>query len=79
MATPDWPAIQALAKAPLTQLFAEDADRLASLSLDVAGIHFDWSKTHLTRRGRRALFEKSPRRWGWRRSATRCSRAMPST
>ena len=29
--------------------FADDAKRLDMLSLDVAGIHFDWSKTHLTR------------------------------
>jgi hypothetical protein len=29
--------------------------RVAALSADVAGIHFDWSKTHLTRRGDRGI------------------------
>jgi glucose-6-phosphate isomerase len=29
-------------------LFAEDAERLKRFSLDVAGIHFDFAKTHLT-------------------------------
>jgi glucose-6-phosphate isomerase len=31
----------------LEALFAAEPDRLSRLSLDVAGIHFDWSKTHL--------------------------------
>ncbi len=44
----DWSKIEALPPTKLTQLFAEDPDRLANFSLDVAGIHFDWSKTHLT-------------------------------
>ncbi|WP_343528332.1 glucose-6-phosphate isomerase [Sphingomonas sp.] len=44
----DWSTIESLPKTPLLDLFANDPDRLASLSLDVAGIHFDWSKTHLT-------------------------------
>ncbi len=44
----DWSKIEALPKERLETLFANDADRLAKLSLDVAGIHFDWSKTHLT-------------------------------
>ena len=44
----DWTAIEALPSPKLTDLFANDPDRLARLSLDVAGIHFDWSKTHLT-------------------------------
>ncbi|MHA6718824.1 glucose-6-phosphate isomerase [Sphingomonas sp. RS6] len=48
MALPDFTPIQALETPALTRLFADDADRLAALSLDVAGIHFDWSKTHLT-------------------------------
>ena len=47
MALPDWTPIRALPRTPLKQLF-EGADRVASLSVDVAGIHFDWSKTHLT-------------------------------
>lgn len=48
MASPDWSAIQALEPVPLARLF-DDPDRVAMLSADVAGIHFDWSKTHLTR------------------------------
>ncbi len=43
-----WSAIEALPEIKLEQLFADDPDRLGTLSLDVAGIHFDWSKTHLT-------------------------------
>jgi glucose-6-phosphate isomerase len=48
MALPDWSKIKALAPKRLTALFDEDPGRVAALSLDVAGIHFDWSKTHLT-------------------------------
>src|SRR4051794_27047378 len=48
MALPDWSTIHALKPASLKQLFDADPARLAALSLDVAGIHFDWSKTHLT-------------------------------
>jgi glucose-6-phosphate isomerase len=44
----DWSTIQALPSPKLVDLFAADPDRLATFSLDVAGIHFDWSKTHLT-------------------------------
>ena len=44
----DWSAIEALPQRKLEQLFHDDPDRLNRLSLDVAGIHFDWSKTHLT-------------------------------
>ena len=44
----DWSAIEALPPVKLVDLFAQDPDRLSRLSLDVAGIHFDWSKTHLT-------------------------------
>ncbi len=47
MATPDWSAIESLPRTPLKDLFAADANRLASFSTDVAGIHFDFSKTHL--------------------------------
>ncbi|MES2755525.1 MAG: glucose-6-phosphate isomerase [Pseudomonadota bacterium] len=45
---PDWALIRALPAAPLTQLFADDPERVARLSVDVAGIHFDFSKTHLS-------------------------------
>jgi glucose-6-phosphate isomerase len=48
MAIPDWTAVRALEAQTLNDLFAGDANRLAALSADVAGIHFDWSKTHLT-------------------------------
>lgn len=48
MALPDWSAIHALETNALTALFREDPNRVASLSADVCGIHFDWSKTHLT-------------------------------
>lgn len=45
----NWSAIEALPVSRLETLFAEEADRLAAFTLDVAGLHFDWSKTHLTR------------------------------
>jgi len=45
----DWTAIEALPPVPLTRLFENEPDRLAKLSLDVAGLHFDFSKTHLSR------------------------------
>jgi glucose-6-phosphate isomerase len=44
----DWSRIEALPSEKLTALFDADPDRLGKLSLDVADIHFDWSKTHLT-------------------------------
>ena len=42
-----WAAIQEHELQPLAGLFQADPDRLGRLSLDVAGIRFDWSKTHL--------------------------------
>ena len=33
----------------LDELFAAEPDRLSRLSFDVAGLYFDWSKTHLDR------------------------------
>ncbi|WP_257215140.1 glucose-6-phosphate isomerase [Sphingomonas sp. R-74633] len=48
MALPDWSAVTSLEASTLTELFARDSNRVAALSTDVAGIHFDWSKTHLT-------------------------------
>jgi glucose-6-phosphate isomerase len=48
MALPDWSPIRDLPRQTLAQLFEGDANRVATLSADVAGIHFDWSKTHLT-------------------------------
>lgn len=44
----DWTPIEDLPSPRLESLFADDPDRLTKLSLDVAGLHFDWSKTHLT-------------------------------
>ncbi|MEO5492528.1 MAG: glucose-6-phosphate isomerase [Sphingomonas sp.] len=51
----DWSEIEALKRTPLTDLFADDPDRLAKYSADIAGIHFDWSKTHLTDDGIKAF------------------------
>ena len=48
---PDWSRIEALPSPKLLDLFAADPDRLGRFSLDVAGLHFDWSKTHLTADG----------------------------
>src|SRR5678815_5123365 len=33
----------------LDELFSAEPDRLSRLSLEVAGLYFDWSKTHLDR------------------------------
>lgn len=41
-------AQQKRAPETLQRLFETEPDRLSRLSFDVAGIHFDWSKTHLT-------------------------------
>ena len=43
----DWSRIEALSPPALTEMFAADPGRVARLSADVAGIHFDFSKTHL--------------------------------
>ena len=42
-----WEAIGSYEAKKLTELFEVDGERAKSLSRDVAGIHFDWSKTHL--------------------------------
>jgi len=42
-----WTAVDKLDLRRLDELFANDPARLERLSADVAGIHFDWSKTHL--------------------------------
>ena len=44
----DWSRIEALPSPKLLDLFEQDSERLSRFSLDVAGLHFDWSKTHLT-------------------------------
>ena len=43
----DWTQVEALNPPKLTELFEADPDRVKSFSVDVAGIHFDFSKTHL--------------------------------
>ncbi len=48
MTNTPWDTIRALPQTKLTTLFAEDPGRLGRFSIDVAGIHFDLSKTHLT-------------------------------
>ncbi|WP_260597857.1 glucose-6-phosphate isomerase [Sphingomonas endolithica] len=63
MPTADWTAIEALPEKKLTDLFAQDGERLETFSLDVAGIHFDWSKTHLTKDAM-AAFEALAQRQG---------------
>jgi glucose-6-phosphate isomerase len=41
--------LQAKGEGPtLRELFAAEPDRLTKLSFDIAGIYFDWSKTHLS-------------------------------
>ncbi|WP_448658664.1 glucose-6-phosphate isomerase [Sphingomonas sp. CJ99] len=47
MTHPAWTAIEALRPARLTDLFAADAGRVDRFGMTVAGIYFDWSKTHL--------------------------------
>ena len=42
-----WVKIQSHELSALRDLFRAEPDRLSRLSIDVAGIHFDWSKTHL--------------------------------
>lgn len=44
----EWQVIDALEVPALAALFADDPGRVARYSVDVAGLHFDWSKTHLT-------------------------------
>lgn len=44
---PAWSAFAAAAPRSLTALFAAEPDRLSRMVLEVAGLRFDWSKTHL--------------------------------
>jgi glucose-6-phosphate isomerase len=48
MTHPDWNALEAISRPTLKALFDAEGDRVVRLSVDVAGIHFDWSKTHLS-------------------------------
>jgi glucose-6-phosphate isomerase len=58
----DWSTIEALPRQTLEALFADDPGRLDRLALDVAGIRFDWSKTHLTAEAIAAFEELARRR-----------------
>ena len=42
-----WATIHGHEPASLQDLFQAEPDRLSRLCIDVAGVHFDWSKTHL--------------------------------
>ena len=43
-----WSTLSALPRPALLDVFASDSNRLDQLTLDVADIHFDFAKTHLT-------------------------------
>ena len=45
----------------LDELFAAEPDRLASLSFEVAGLYFDWSKTHLDEKNLEQFLRRSDR------------------
>ena len=47
MAGKHWQAIDSHGVKRLDELFEAEQDRLSRLSFEVAGIYFDWSKTHL--------------------------------
>ncbi len=47
MAGKQWQAIDSHGVRRLDELFKAEPDRLSRLSFEVAGIYFDWSKTHL--------------------------------
>ena len=47
MAGQDWDAVDAYDVKPLDALFEGDDDRLSALTLELGGLYFDWSKTHL--------------------------------
>ena len=62
----------------LEELFAAEPDRLSRLSFEVAGLYFDWSKTHLDQGSDRA-FHRAGGADGFRRRTRRaCSRARSS-
>jgi glucose-6-phosphate isomerase len=44
-----WAAIEQLDVQGISGLFEDEPDRLSRLTIDVAGLHFDWTKTHLDR------------------------------
>jgi glucose-6-phosphate isomerase len=52
---------QEAAAKTLVELFETEPDRLSRLTFDVAGIYFDWSKTHLELGAVEAFLERSER------------------
>jgi glucose-6-phosphate isomerase len=50
MVSEAWKSIEEQPLKRLDALFAAEPDRVSRLSNDVAGVYFDWSKTHLDRR-----------------------------
>ena len=49
----------------LDELFAAEPDRLSRLSFEVAGLYFDWSKTHLDRRPIEQFARRARRQMGF--------------
>jgi glucose-6-phosphate isomerase len=49
MAEELWNAMESAQLTRLEQLFVSEPDRLSRMSFEVAGLYFDWSKTHLDR------------------------------
>ncbi|MBA2635093.1 MAG: glucose-6-phosphate isomerase, partial [Sphingomonas sp.] len=47
MSAGDWKAIEDHQLRPLVSLFEAEPDRLSRLAHEVAGLYFDWTKTHL--------------------------------
>ncbi|MGA9583491.1 MAG: glucose-6-phosphate isomerase, partial [Allosphingosinicella sp.] len=43
-----WAAVEAAEPQTLAELFAAEPGRLSRLTLDLPGLHFDFSKTHLS-------------------------------
>jgi len=43
-----WAAVERLGRSPIASLFETEPDRLDHLTLDACGLHFDFSKTHLS-------------------------------
>src|ERR1700754_2294863 len=43
-----WAAVERAETKPLEELFAAEPDRLARLTIDEAGLHFDFAKSHLS-------------------------------
>ncbi len=47
MSKDEWKAIEEHPLKRLDELFEAEPDRLSRLAHEVAGLYFDWSKTHL--------------------------------